>query len=241
MKELVNLIEKSINKQLEDGTIQKIIDSAVSEVIRSAARDALSYNSPAKQYLDEQLKSIMLDMFKETDFTDYVNKIKYTINKALPETALPEYKEFVEGLQKRLGQKRESFKNISVTEMFTEYCNYIKDRSFSYDDFEDSSDIEDRSAYVNCEVELKTEDGKYSWDEKEYLEFSNDVDTSYNCRVYIKRWNDGDITLNNEYDFSDIRTLNSFQTYLLYLQNNWSKIVLDKEYEEDSVLVDVEY
>lgn len=241
MKEITNLVEETLKEQMENGSIKKIVEDAISNAIKDSVRNALNYNSKAKKYLDEELNNIMLNVIRDTDFAEYVEKIKYVINKALPETALPEYKEFVDGLQKKLGTNTNNIRNVTIKEIFKQYCEFIKSITFNIDDFEDRSDVEDGSAYVNCEVELKQEEGKYSWEYKEYLEFKNDVDDSYNVKVYIKRWTDGDITFRNEYSYSDITHMNEFKMYLLSLENHWTKIILDAEYLEDDVSVEVEY
>ena len=234
MKELMELVEQSLKEQLENGTFKKIVDEAVTRAIRDSVQNAFSWNGSVKKYLNEQMDSIMLGMMKQTDFTEYVETIKYTINKALPETALPEYQEFVKGLQKQLGTSGEKYKDISVETMLNKYCEFIKDCDFSQDDFYEYQ--EDNYAIINCGVELCQEGNVYN--KKEYLYFKNDVNEEYNVKAYIRRWYDGDVTI--KMDFDDVLHLNGFELYLLQLQNNYNKITNLEWDGEEEVEVELE-
>ena len=117
MEKLKELVNQSIEKQFEDGRVSEIIDNAVCDAVKQVIKDTFGWNGKARTYLKERIDEIMLSALKDTDFESYVATIKNIINKAIPETALEEYKTFVEGLQYTLGKKTEKFQKVTLSQL----------------------------------------------------------------------------------------------------------------------------
>lgn len=236
---MLEIITKSFEEKIENGDFKKIVDKKLEEMMSSVIDDLVRWNGPVKDYFKKEMESIMMGVVKNTDFTEYCNVIKDIINKSLPQTALPEYKDFVEGLQSTLGKPSLSIKTVKLSEIFKEYCDYIENQSFDHDYVDD---IDEGKAYVNCLADYEEEDGYYFKSKKMYVTFKTDIEEdSHEQKIEIYN---GYKSLHLKVDFdkvSDYRYLNSFQLYLLQLSNCHAEIIIDDESFEDSVCCDVEY
>ena len=95
---MLEIIEQSFKEKIENGEFKSIADKKINEMFNACLDDMLKWNGKVKEYFKQQLEEIMMGVVKTTDFTKYCNIIKNIINKTLPETALPDYKNFVQGL-----------------------------------------------------------------------------------------------------------------------------------------------
>lgn len=239
--EILGVITKSFKEKIENGDFKKIVDKKLEEMMSSVLDDLVTWRGPVKEYFKKQMEEIMMGVVKDTDFTEYCNVIKGIINQALPQTALPEYKRFVEGLQKTLGKPTPTWDTkVKVSDIFKEYCKYVEEQDFDSDDLDD---IDDGTSYINLAMELKEDDtssyttayklrffieGHYSGDEEDY-EFEVELTKNYSS-------NDHHIGFSKD-KVSDYRHLSSFELYLLQLSNCYTDIIVDDNYLEESVTI----
>lgn len=230
--EILGVITKSFKEKIENGDFKKIVDKKLEDMMSSVLDDLVRWNGPVKDYFKKQMEEIMMGVVKDTDFTEYCNVIKGIINQALPQTALPEYKTFVEGLQATLGKPTPKWnEKVKVSDIFNEYVKYVEEQSFSDDDLED---IDDGSSYINLAMRIEEDDnsyyttayklcfyidGHYNGDEDDY-KFEVELTKSYGGEHHIRFQKD---------KVSDYRHLLSFELYLLQLSNSFTDIVVDEE------------
>lgn len=242
MEKLKELVNQSIEKQFEDGRVSEIIDNAVCDAVKQVIKDTFGWNGKARTYLKERIDEIMLSALKDTDFESYVATIKNIINKAIPETALEEYKTFVEGLQYTLGKKTEKFQKVTLSQLLEEYAKWVEKQSFSYDECEN---VDDGYASLTCSVEHVEEEEKNIWAKStHYLDFRVlGVDcppSDYDLKVQIDD-NYNNFRIKTNYELRDYRSLTPFELYLLELENNYTTIILNEEGLEQDIEVEVEY
>lgn len=234
--DLLKVIEESLQEQLSNGAIKEIAGKVIREAIEDSIKKTLRYNGEARNYLEQEITKVMVGAIKESDFGNYTQIIKSVINTALPETALPEYKEFVAGLQKTLGKTGgEKFGAIKLDEVLDKYVEYIEKQTFNADDFDN---VDDGTAYVTCSVEVEELEGDYSWETTTQLIFKTNVDNDdHEVSVEIK-YNRIEMKFDS---IQTYHTLNDFELYLLMLSNNYTRIEINKDSIEKDVCVEVEY
>lgn len=243
MEKLKEIVTQSIEKQFKDGSVNEIIDKAVHDAIKQIITDTFGWTGEARKYLKERIDNIMLGALQDTDFEEYVATIKNIINKAIPETALEEYKTFVEGLQYTLGKKTEKFQKVTLSQLLEEYAKWVEKQSFSYDDCET---VEEGYASLTCSVEHVEEEEKNIYVKPtHYLDFRVlGVDcppSDYDIKIEITDNYDHNFRIKTNYELRDYRSLNPFELYLLELENNYATIILNEEGLEQDIEVEVEY
>ena len=182
----------------------------------------------------------MMGVVKDTDFTEYCNVIKGIINQSLPQTALPEYKTFVEGLQATLGKPTPKWDTkVKVSDIFEEYCKYVEEQEFDSDDLDD---IDDGTSYINLAMKIEEDNNSYYTTAFKlcfYIDghYSGDED-DYKFEVELSKMYDGNHHIRFQKDkVSDYRHLSSFELYLLQLSNSYTDIVVDDNYLEETVTI----
>lgn len=222
------LIKKVYEEKLKDGTIEKIIEDNISKLVDNCCYDLFSYNGVIRKQLEQKLGEVMSNIVERSDFSQYVQKLTYIINKVLPDTAVSDYKRISKSIEEICGQKvmaRNS--TIKLSEIFKKYCETIKEECFSTSDFSWDYEFEEENGVSEADLTLKVEN-KYN-----QISFFIDCDElDYNYRFTIKK--DGDhLNYDKNFKISDLRYMNKFETFLIMLTINEIKIDYDIENEDE--------
>lgn len=244
--EILNVITNSFKEKIENGDFKKIVDKKLEEMMSSVIDDLVRWNGPVKDYFKKEIEGIMMGVVKSTDFTEYCNVIKGIINQSLPQTALPEYKTFVEGLQDTLGKPTPRWdEKVKVSQIFDEYVKYVEEQSFSAEDLDD---IDDGTSYINLAMEIKEDntsyyttayklcfyiDGHYNGSDEDDFKFEVELPKMYGGEHHIRFEKD---------KVADYRHLSSFELYLLQLSNSYTDIIVDtNSCDECATIGNIEY
>lgn len=235
-----NLIKEVFEKKMADGSIEAIINKKIEELVSSSCDSLFRWDGLIKKQMEAKLKEIMGNVLEYSDFSNYTIKLTTLINSILPETALEDYKNIGESIKAVCGTKVPEYKEkVKLTEIFENYVKYIEDETFSRDDFEDTSDIDEGSGHINCYMEYDNYEGKVTFkiegvenaDEYEKVIKIDRISGDY----HISRRNFKSMELN------DLRHADKFELYLMVLSNCYAKLDIDKEETEDTASVEVDY
>lgn len=235
-----NLIKKVYEEKMQDGSFEKIVSEEFNKMLVNACNELFKWNGAIKKEIEKRLEEVMGGLIERTDFSSYVTKMEYIINEALENSATSDYKQVGESLKAIFGQKHiKAFSTIKASELFKEYCNFIKEKTFDESDFEDYIDIDDdegeKTAYVECGMQLD--------DYHNILKFECDGLGEYKkekCTFEIHLTRNNEIRFKPKLAITDYRFLDEFTCYLLMLSNNWVKVELDDEEASEDVEVRVD-
>ena len=234
-----NLIKKVYEEKMQDGTFEKIVSEQFSQLVKNVCNNVFGYGGAIRKDLENKLNEVMSGLIDNTNFSTYVTKIQYIINEALENTAASDYKKTAESLKAILGQKQiKSFSTIKASELFKEYCNFIKELNIDKSDLADHIDIDyddgEQTALIECEMQL---DDYHNILIFECKDFDDYYKNKYRFEIHLTR--DKEVSFKPKIAINDYRYLDNFTCYLLMLSNNWVKVELDEvdAYEEIEIIV----
>lgn len=237
-------IKDMIGKKLVDGTIEGLIEKQFTKGMEGVLSDLFSYGDVTK-VIKDKIKSVMIPFLENYDYSKYIVKLDNVLVDVLKNTAL-DNKKLLENF-KDLMTNEDKLEEITVTDLFEQWTKYI---SKNVDTSELEIDYDDGVSYeyldARFEVEYK-EERSWSSSSFEYatLVFECEQDEKMNFEIGLSRWKEDkkkswSIRYDANHDLPSLRHLNKFEILLMKLNQNYTKLIIDKDYDNDEVEVEAE-
>ena len=233
---LENGIKDAIQKKLEDGTVERIIEENFEKAIKEAAGDLFSWRGSVKEVIEEQIKSVMVPYIEEYDFSSYITKLDHVLTEVMKHS-LTENKKLLENFSSLMIPIEK--KTIKTSELYEQWMKYVAE---DVDVSELEVDLDDEPSYETVDVSLEVEHAiERSWMkmEKATVIFECEQDESLNIAIPIHRFTDiskdWTIDYKTSSDLNGLRHLNSFEVFLMKLDQNFIRLEIDTHHESDEV------
>lgn len=250
MLSLEALLSSGIRKKLNDGTIDKLIDEQISEIIKRCINDSFSYRSEAYEKMKDKIAGLMCRAIDDSNFDKYTTKITEVINTAINDTHLGHYNAITKNLKELLDNDKDiSFNAVvglgDIVKRYEEFLeNYYCDQRLDFDDV-DIIDEDSEFGYttVNYTMTIKDISPKYGSTESYIIEFTNDGPSAEDSSVQFKLTKyptDTYFTIyvnSEDFHINDIRYMNDMLIYLLKLKQSYVCINIDgwdPKYDEET-------
>ncbi|WP_375104625.1 hypothetical protein ACDZ28_10660 [Paenibacillus sp. RS8] len=235
---LENSIKDVITKKLEDGTVEKLIEQQLEKGVANALDSLFRSYGDVTKVIEDKVKSVMIPFLETYDYSKYIVKLDSVLVDVLQSSAL-ENKKLLENFKDLMIP--EELKTIKVTELFERWMLHVAENvetdelEVCYEDGPPSYEYVD----VRFEVEYNEE---RSWSSMKHavLVFECEHDEKMNYEIRIHTWPKYDkgvwtIERNSIHDIKSLRHLDKFEMFLMKLQQNGTKLILDSDGESDEV------
>jgi len=122
-------------------------------------------------------------------------------------------------------------KEINISHVYKKWCDYCEEEIDT--DKIENYDYEGR--YINTKLNVEEVSSEWSDYEKHIVTFECEEDESLNIEFMVTRWKKYDTThalqWKKKRDLESLRFLNKFDMFMMNLNQAYSKIILDKDYE----------
>lgn len=235
---LENSIKDVIAKKLEDGTVEKLIEQQLEKGVTNALDSLFRSYGDVTKVIEDKVKSVMIPFLETYDYSEYIVKLDSVLVDVLQSSAL-ENKKLLENFKDLMIP--EELKTIKVTEIFERWMLHVAENvetdelEVCYEDGPPSYEYVD----VRFEVEYNEE---RSWSSMKHavLVFECEHDEKMNHEIRIHTWykyDKGEWTIERNFihDINSLRHLDKFEMFLMKLQQNGTKLILDSDGESDEV------
>ncbi|PHA03023.1 hypothetical protein COE51_01380 [Bacillus pseudomycoides] len=234
---LENNIKDVISKKLADGVVEKLIEEQLEKGINNALSSLFGSYGDVTEIIEKQIKSVMIPYLENYDYSKYIVKLDSVLVDVLKSSA-SENKKILENFKELMIPTEE--KSIKVTELFEKWKEYVA-KNVETDGLEIDYDDEPSYEYVEVRFEVEEDEGR-SWSSFEYatLVFECDHDEKMNFAIRLSRWKDDKkkewrMEYDRIPDMNSLRRLNEFDMLLMKLNQNYTKLILDGTFDNDSV------
>ncbi len=238
MNNLENSIKDCISKELEKGIIEKVLSEKLEECISSAVRDMFGYSGSIKKAIEGKIESVMIPYLENYDYSKYITKLDSVLVDVLKNSAL-ENKKLIENFSVLLSSDKAPEK-INISEIYKKWCDYCKENI----DKDKVKDSDYEGGYINTNLSVEEVSSDWSNYEKHVVRFECEEDEDLNVEFMLKRWKKYDETHTLDWekksDLRSLRYLSEFDMFMMKLDQAYSKIILDTEYEGDEIFVENE-
>lgn len=234
MNDLEKNLNNELNRQLESGVIEKVLQEKFEKCVGDVIEDTFRWGKVKKQ-IEEKIESAMTIYIERNDFSEYVVKLDSVLTEVIKNASIDNQKLLTNF--KHLMTPPE-IKQIKVSELFQNWCEYVA-KNVDTDGLDVNYDDGVSYEPVEVSMEVEFEEGR-SWSSFEYatLRFECEHDENLNFEIKLNRWNQKelwDINYRNDSNISSLRYLNDFSIYLMRLDQGGVKLELDQECESDEV------
>lgn len=232
---LETMIMEELNKKFESGEMQKKIEEYTDKMINDALKTAICGYSGVGDKIQKKLREQMCEQIEKYDFNKYLPKLDIVLTEIINNTTLTG-KKMIDNFKQFM--KVESFVKIKMSEIFDKYKDFVADY---VDTTNLKIDYDDKVSYQNVTVTLESEKGyfsnyykiKLSCEEDEKLTKIFQIRESWDKKEYRVRFDD-DLKL------LSLSNLDSFDIFLIQLDNNFASIDKDIDDDDDEVEVEAE-
>ncbi|MBT9286622.1 hypothetical protein KM038_15150 [Bacillus velezensis] len=230
-------IKDVIAKQMEEGIVEKIVAEQLEKGISKALEHLFSSYGDVTEIIKSKLKSVIVPYLENYDYSDYITKLDHVLVGVLQNTTI-ENRNLLNNFKGLMSGETE--KTIKLSDLFAKWMNYVA-KNVETDDLE--VEFDDGPEYVAVEVSVnveRNEDRSWSSFEHATILFECDHDEEMNFEIPISFYKNGtdkewDLRYNSVHDLKSLRHLNEFEILLMRLSQNGVGIILDIEWENDSV------
>ncbi|QUL57542.1 hypothetical protein KDC22_14325 [Paenibacillus tritici] len=239
---LENSIKDVIAKKLEDGTIEKLIGEQLEKGVVNALESMFRSYGDVTKVIEDKVKSVMIPYLESYDYSEYIVKLDSVLVDVLKNTAL-DNKKMLENFKNLMIP--DEMKTIKVTELFDRWMKYVKE-NVETDGLEVCYDEGPYYEYVDVRFEVEYNEER-SWSSVKHavLVFECEHDEKMNVEIGIHTWpkyDKGEWTIDRHsiQDISSLRHLDEFSIFLMKLNQNGTKLILDSDSEGDEIKPDKE-
>ena len=241
MDDLEKRIQEVVSRKMNDGTIEKMIEEQMEKAVKTALDDVFGYGGNGKKLLKEKFDEVMCPAIENHDFNKYIVKLDSVLTEIINNTNLTENKQILDNFSHLM--KDEDFKEIKLSEVFKQYCDYVS-KYVSTDDLEVYTDDSPSYQDVNVAMEL-TKTGYFS--NRIIVKFSCEEDEKLTTIIglYERDSNNyGISTIESDgminIDINSLHYMNSFEIFIRKLKRCYANIVIDCSDMSEEVEVEAE-
>lgn len=241
-KEVFNLEERIIQAatgMMNDGTLETMVQNKVKKGFDEALDNLFRSYGDGTKIIEQQLKSVIVPFLEAYDYSEYIVKLDYVVTNVLKQTTT-DNKTILENFEELL-KEQEKKKEVTVTELFEEWMKFVA-KNVETDELGICYDDEPtyNSPRVTVEVE-EEEDRSWSIVKHAKVLFECEQDEKMNREIRLRNWKEENkwrIEYEGKPALTSLRYLDTFEIFIMKLNQMQTKIKLDTEYEEDYVEVD---
>ncbi|QDX94621.1 hypothetical protein EEL30_21505 [Brevibacillus laterosporus] len=236
-------IKDVISKKLEDGTVEKLIEEQLEKGINNALNSLFGSYGDVTKVIEKKVKSVMIPYLESYDYSEYIVKLDSVLTDVLKHSAL-ENKKLLTNF-KSLIEPSEHEKSLKVTDLYERWMDYVA-KNVNTDDLKIDYDDGVSYEYIDVRFEVDYNENR-NWDIYEYavLSFECEQDKEMNFSIRLSRWKEGsdkgwNMNFDSVHELSSLRHLKEFEIQLMKLAQNHTKIILDKDYDQDVIQPEAE-
>ena len=240
MEGLEQRIADVVNKKLNDGTVEKLIEQYIEKAVSQSLDGIFGYSGSGKKVIQSKLDEVMIPVIENHNFNEYVVKLDSLLTEIINNTSLKENKNILENFKGLM--KEPNKKEINLSEIFEEYKKYV---AANVDTSELEAHCEDGEPYydhVTATMEVEYEDK--GWFASSYddctVKFTCDEDKELNAQIKLfKRTNESQWRFRSGQEVIDINSLrytNEFSVFIATLNRAFVKIEIDTECDCDDYI-----
>lgn len=216
------IILNSIEKKIEDGTIQSIFEEQIVKAVKDALSNAVGWNSEFKKKMEEKIKSIMSSVADQYDsFPVYVEKLTKCVNDAMSATAIGSYEELGRSLASIAGAKKEFPESMTMNELLNAIVAKFDGLVIDIPDRSDIGDFETDCASFTLSASIDEYDdtGFAVVTLTVYCDSDDENKDIEGEEEYQFRIIDGRVFLKRGMEMADIKNYKDVSKYLLAIHN----------------------
>ena len=235
MNEFEKKISEVVSSKLNDGTVERLIEQKLEEVIKKSLDDVFGYCGDGKKLFDKKLNETIVPVIERHDFNQYLVKLDEVLTSIINQTSIADNKRILDSFKECLTEPQQ--KEIKLSEIFEKYRQHVAD-NVSTDDLEACCDDgEPYYEYVTANMEVEHEDKGWFVSKYDdcYVRFTCEEDKDLNCQIKLYKGTDEKewkiLKGINGIEINSLRNLSSFEVFLSVIQRSYTKIILDTENE----------
>lgn len=231
-KKILSILDKKLN----DGTIDKIIEEKLKKGVSEALDGVFGYRGEAKEAIEGKIKEVMVPVIERHDFNQYMVKLDSCLTEIVNSTNLADNKRILENFKSLL--KEPDYEEIQISKIFEQYCEHV---AKNVDTSNLEANCEDGEPYYeNVTASMEVEHEDKGWFKSSYddcvVKFTCEDDEDLNCRIRLYKEGNKDkwsiLNCTDSIEINSLRNLSDFETFLSVLKRGFVKIILDTESEE---------
>lgn len=233
-------IKDVVEKKLEEGIVGQLIEQNLEKGIQKAIEDIFGSWGDGTKTIKKKIESVMIPYLEQYDYSKYILKLDHVLAEILKNTTT-ENRTLLENF-KRIMSKDDALESITTTELFGKWIDFVEENVSTEGLEVDYDDGPPAYEDVRVRFDVAYDEKKYDWESFTYakLIFECDKDEDINFAIRLSRWNedrkDGfDISCDWKNDIRSLRHLNEFELFLMKLQQDRTRIVIDDEEGEEYV------
>lgn len=221
-----------VNKKLNDGTVEKLIEEKLEKGISDAISEVFSYGGKAKKVFVGKIEETMIPVIEKHDFNKYLVKLDSVLAELVNNTSLVENKVILDNFKQVMKNPVDDFSIVPISRIFEEYQKYVSE-NIDTDNLE--IDYDDEPSYCDATTNMEVKKCERRWfssGRDEYIiKFTCDEDDDMNCEFKLSSgYSDKKLRIDATtipLDIHSLSTLSSFEIFIQQLMRAWSEIDLD--------------
>lgn len=237
-------VKKIIDKILQDGTVEKIIQEKITKGFASEIESSFCYGK-LRDAVRKRIDEVLVPFIENYNMDEYIIKLDTVLSEIVNATALVENKKILENFKNLMIEPEK--KTITVSELFEQYKLYVaKEMDTDGRDVQ----IEDIAYYEPMEVSFefkKEEERSWSCFDRAVLEFGvteEEQQENLNRTIRLDHYKNGtegwNIITEINPEIMSLRYLDDFDILLIRLSKGMVKLIIDEESDWDNVISDNE-
>ncbi|GCD13176.1 hypothetical protein [Clostridium tagluense] len=236
---LENSIKDIISIKLEDGSIEKMVSEQLEKGVLKALDNLFGSYGDVTKVIEKEIKSVMIPYLENYDYSEYITKLDSVLVEVL-KSAAADNKNILVNFKELM--TNDEMKTIKASEIYEKWMEYVAE---NVDTSELEVEYDCDVSYENVDVSLSfDEDDNKSWGSFSYatLTFECEKDEKMNFEIKLSKYNERknsswDISYESKHihDIRSLKHLNEMEIFLMKLSQNYTKIEIDKTYENDEV------
>ncbi len=229
---LEQVIQETIEKKLQEGIIEKAIGESIEKAVNAVFENMCGYGGEIRKTIKEKVESVMIPYLENHDYSEYILKLDTVLSDVLTRVTSDNRKILTNFATLMPVAKLE---NVSVEDIFEKWKEYVADH-LERDNLEVCFD--DEYSYYPVEVTCRLEDDTIrNWSSFKYKKIVMECEAQKDLNVTLElsrfgnkeNWNVRGI---GEVTYQSLRLLNSFEVFVLSLQQAYTPIEIEDEYQE---------
>lgn len=230
-------IVDTVNKKLNDGTVEKLVEQYIEKGVSDALRSVFNYGGEGKKLIEKKLSETIIPAIERHDFNRYLAKLDATLTEIVNMTNLAENEEILKNFKGLM--KEPEMKEIKLSEIFKQYCKHVAAEVDTYNLEACCEDGEPYYEHVTAWMEVEHEDKR--WLKSSYndciVKFACNEDKELNCQIKLyksvnkKKWRI--LSQGDRVDIASLRDLSGFEIFIMTLKRAFVEIAMDEESDCD--------
>lgn len=234
-------IKRIANEMLEDGTIEEIIKAKVKESFEKAVADSFRWGELSNA-IDKRIKSVLVPYIENVNLDDYIVKLDTILAEIVNNTALQDNKKILENFKELM---IENPKEIALTDIFKAYKKFVAANMEIYSREVSFDSGEPEYEPIEVEYQFASEIEERHWSIYKYatVDFivnESDQENELNKTIRLRQFEEYGWKIETEpcVNIDSLRNMSDFEVLLHRLSRAGTKIIIDREYDDDVVYSD---